>query len=103
MLTQGKNMFVETVNVCKIYSHILAHSHLMLQPTIFAILDAHVELRRILWNRFMRSGQIVFFLPNSLIWYLIPAIHLTPKQANTIVPFDVANLSKFGKMKFWDF
>ena len=85
LLTQGKNILVETISVCGNGLHILAHSK--------AILNAQVELRenpkehtyKVEPNSFL-SDQY----PNIVV---IPSNHILPKWMTTIVPFVLVNQS----------
>ena len=87
LLTHGKNMVVENINVCKVDHHILAHSNLKPPPRTFMILNAHVELGG------NPKEQTYSVKPNSLLsdqypsMVVMPAINITPKQVNTVVCF----------------
>ena len=80
-------MLMETINVCELVPSTLTHSNLTLPPRTLAIINAQVELRE------NPQEQTYNVKPNSLLSYqysdmvVIPTIHITPKQANTMLPF----------------
>ena len=74
-------------------THILPHCNLKFSPRTLAIFNAHVLLKGNHWE------QTYEVKPNSLLSDQNPnmvvtlTIHITPKQANTIVPFVLVYLS----------
>ena len=86
-------MLVETVNVCEIGPQIMTYSSLTLPPRMLAVINVHVFLK-------VNSTEHIYEVkPNSLLkeqypnMVIIPVIHITPMQTDTIVPFIVSNLS----------
>ena len=87
LLTQAKDIIVEIINVCEMGPYVLAHSNLSLPLRTLPIHNAHVEIAE------DPQEQIYKVKPDSLLsvqypnLIVIPAIYITPKQADTTVLF----------------
>ena len=92
LLTQSKNMLVETIKVYEMGPHILVCSDLILPLRMLTIHNACLELRGI------SKDQTYEVKPNSILsdqypnMVVIPAIQITSEQANKFVPFVLINL-----------
>ena len=81
-------MLVKTISVCKVDSHILAHSNLTLPPRTLAVLSAQVEVKE------SPKAKPSCFLPNQY-WDIvaIPTTHIISKHLNSVATFVLVNLS----------
>ena len=109
LLTLEDKMLVETINVCEIGPQLTKYSHHTLPPRTLAIVNVYVDLKG---NSTKHTYEVK---PNSLLMdqhpnmVIIPVIHITPEQTDTIVPFHRINLStksvflpKHGNLGFLD-
>ena len=87
-------MLVETVDIYEIGPKLMTYSSLNLPPMMLAVINVHVDLKEnSMQNMPMKSKQTVFLMDEYPIMVIIPAIHITPKQIDTIAPFIIINLS----------
>ena len=93
VFTLEDKMLVETINVCEIGPQLMTCSSLILPPRTLAVINVHVDLK----GNFTEHTYEV--KPNSLLMdqhpnmVIIPVIHITPKQTDTIDPFFIITLS----------
>ena len=86
-------MLVETVNVCEIGPQLMTYSSLNLPTRMLAVINVHVEMKG------NSTEHIYEVKPKSLLMdqhpnmVIIPVIHITSKQTDTIVSFVIINLS----------
>ena len=85
-LTLEDKVLVEKVDVCEIGPQLMTYSSLPLPPRMLAVINVHVDLKG-------NSTEYTYEVkPNSLLMdqypnmVIIPVIHITPKQTDTIAP-----------------
>ena len=93
LLTLEDKVLVETIDICEIGPQLMTYSSLTLPPRTSTVINVHVDLKG---NSTEHTNVVI---PNSLLMdqhpkiVIIPVIHITPRQSDTIAPFVIINLS----------
>ena len=92
-LTLENEVLVETINICETAPQVMTYFSLTLPPRTLAVINVYVYLKG-------NSTEYTYKVnPNNLLMdkypniVIIPVIHITEIQTDTIIPFIVINLS----------
>ena len=103
LLTLENKVLVETVNICKSGPQLITYSSLTLPPRTLSVINVHEDLKGNSTEDAYQVKPNSFHMDQSPYMVIIPVIHITPVQTNTISPFIKIcplNQSFFINMKF---
>ena len=93
LLNLENKVLVETVNICETGPQLMTNSSLTLPPRMLAVINVHVDLKGNPTEHTYEVKPNSFLMDQYPNMVIIPVIHITPMQTDTIIPFIIIHLS----------